>query len=340
MSQRSIEVKVGALILVALALLGGCVVIMGGLSFEPTYTVHVNFDNPGGLQSGAPIRIAGVKVGKVDEIQFRGGTVDPKTGEPEPPIRVVAKLEKRYENAVRENARFYVTSQGVLGEQFLAVDPGSHDRPKLADGAVVHGVSPPRLDLLLAESYELPHTAYVGITKNEKQISETFDGLHNTLKGTGNFFKKNDKKLDNIVTNVETLSGEANDTLRAARGKYVDNPQINRIMNNVEATTVTLNKNLGPLMRDGRGVVKDAKKITGTLASDKQLRRIDKITGDVAEVTTRAKLVASDAQSIVSHVKRGKGTVGAFMMDEALYDDIQELTRDLKHNPWKLFWKE
>jgi len=27
-------------------------------------------------------------------------------------------------------------------------------------------------------------------------------------------------------------------------------------------------------------------------------------------------------------------------MDEEIYDDIQEMLRDLKHNPWKLFWRE
>src|SRR5688572_13353081 len=99
MSQRSIEVKVGILILVALGLLGGFVVIMGGLSFEPTYTVYVDFDNPGGLQSGAPVRIAGMKVGKVKEIQFRGGELDKATGQPVSPVRVVAHVEKRYKNA-------------------------------------------------------------------------------------------------------------------------------------------------------------------------------------------------------------------------------------------------
>lgn len=340
MSQRSIEVKVGILILVALGLLGGFVIVMGGLSFEPTYTVYVRFENPGGLQTGAPVRIAGVKVGTVSEIQFRGGMLDEKTGQPEPPIRVVLKMEKKYQNAVHDNARFYVTSQGVLGELFLAVDPGSHDRPPLPDGATVDGVSPPRLDLLLSESYELLHRAYKGITDNEKQIAETFDGLHQTLKGTGDFFQKNGGKLDNIVTNVETLTVEANTTLTSARERYVENPQIDRIINNVETTTVTVNRNLGPLMKDSRVVLADAKKMTGTLASDKQLARYEKITGDVGEITGRAKLATADAQSMIAHVKRGKGTVGALMMDEAIYDDIQEMLRDLKHNPWKLFWRE
>ena len=28
------------------------------------------------------------------------------------------------------------------------------------------------------------------------------------------------------------------------------------------------------------------------------------------------------------------------VMDEQIYDDVQEMVRDLKHNPWKFFWKE
>ena len=339
MSQRSIEVKVGILILVALGLLGGFVVIMGGLSFEPTYEVYVDFENPGGLQSGAPVRVAGVKVGKVSEIRFRGGELDDK-GQPVAPIRVVAEVEKRYQNAIHDNSRWYVTAQGVLGELFLAVEPGSHDRPTLQNGAVVQGVSPPRLDLLLSESYELLHRAYEGITKNEDKIGETFDGLHRTLKGTGDFFQNNQKKLDNIVTNVETLTVEANDTMKAARGRYVENPQIDRIINNVERTTISVNKNLDPMLTDGRQVLADTRKLTNSLASDQQLKRYDKITKDVSETTCRAKLAAADAQAMVAHIRRGKGTVGALVMDEALYDDLQEMLRDLKHNPWKFFWRE
>jgi len=340
MSQRSIEVKVGLLILVALGLLGAFVVIMGGLSFEPTYTVYVDFENPGGLQSGAPVRIAGVKVGRVSEMQFRGGQVDPKTKETAPLVRVVAKIEEQYQAAIRNDARFFVTSQGVLGELYLAIEPGSGQAPIIRDGSVVQGVNPPRLDLLLSESYELLHRAYVGITKNEDKISETFDGLHATLKGTGDFFEKNHEKLDNTVSNVEKLSSEANETVRAARERYVDGPQVTRIMNNVERTSTKLDQNLGPLLSDGREVMSRTRKLTDTLASDAQLKRYERITQNVSETTERAKLAAADAQALISHVKRGKGTVGALMMDEALYDDLQEMLRDLKHNPWKFFWRQ
>jgi len=48
---KSIEVKVGILILVSLGVLAAFVLVMGGLSFERTYTLYVDYDNPGGLQS-------------------------------------------------------------------------------------------------------------------------------------------------------------------------------------------------------------------------------------------------------------------------------------------------
>jgi len=339
-SQRSIEVKVGALILVALGLLGAFVVVMGGLSFEPTLTVYVTFQNPGGLQAGAPVRISGVKVGRVGELEFRGGKVDPKTREPEPPIRAIARIERRYQSSIHDNSRWFVTSQGVLGEMFLAIEPGSADRPTLADNATVQGISPPRLDLLLSESYELLHKAYMGVANNEQKISETFDGLHKTLRASGNFFERNGDKLDRIVDNVDKLSVNANDTLKAARERFVDGPQVTRIFNDVERSSKVLAENLPPLVEDGRKVLSDTKKITGKISTDEQLERLDRMTRDLADASGRAKGLAQDAEGLMKHVKSGKGTVGALIMDEAVYDDLQELIRDLKHNPWKFFWKE
>ena len=49
MKERAIEVKVGLLILVALGLLGAFVLVMGQISFQPKFTVFVDFDNPGAL---------------------------------------------------------------------------------------------------------------------------------------------------------------------------------------------------------------------------------------------------------------------------------------------------
>jgi phospholipid/cholesterol/gamma-HCH transport system substrate-binding protein len=284
--------------------------------------------------------MAGIKIGRVERIEFRGIERRAPGQRPPAPIRVGAEIQKRYLPAIHDNSRWFVTSQGVLGEMFLAVEPGSADRPPLADGAVVVGISPPRLDLLLGESFELLHRAYRGITENEREVSEMFTGLHRTLKGTGDFFDHNSGNLDTMVSNATALTEDARSALGAARERYVDGPQISRIFNNAERVTHSLDEHLDPLLADTRAVAADAKKLTGTLASDAQLERYRRISQNLNEASAKATRAAADAEAVLAHVKRGQGTVGALVMDEALYDDIQELLRDLKHNPWKFFWRE
>jgi phospholipid/cholesterol/gamma-HCH transport system substrate-binding protein len=339
MNQRSIEIRVGALILVAVALIAVFTVLMAGITFQPTYTVYVSFQNPGGLAAGAPVRISGVKVGRVGDIEFLGA-LDRRPGQSDALIRVAAKIETRYASAIHDDSRWYVTVQGVLGEMFLAVDPGSPDRPVLRDGAHVRGVSPPQLDLLLSESYELLHRTYRGLTDNEQKISETFDGLHRTLGLAGGVLERNQQKIDHVITNAETLSTSAVDTLKAARERYVDGPQITRIMNDVERGSQLVARDIGPLVSDSREVLGDAKKITRVLADDRQLAQLGSITSDLGDAARTAKSIATDAQSMVARVKQGQGTAGALLRDEALYDDLSELVRDLKHNPWKILWKQ
>lgn len=339
MNQRSIEVRVGALILVAVGLVGVFAVLMAGITFQPTYTVYVSFQNPGGLATGAPVRISGVKVGRVSDIAFVD-ELDQRRKHSDALIRVTAKIERRYANAIHEDARWFVTAQGVLGEMFLAIEPGTGERPPLRDGAQVHGVSPPQLDLLLSESYELLHRAFRGLTENEQKIAETFDGLHRTLGLTGNVIERNEQKIDHIVANAETLSTTAVETLQAAREKYVDGPQIKRILDNVEHGSDVVARDVGPLVSDSREVMSDAKRITHVFASEQELAKFATLTQNLGDAAKSAKDAAADAQALVGRVKQGKGTAGALMKDEALYDDLSELVRDLKHNPWKLLWKD
>lgn len=338
-SPRSIEVKVGILILTAIGLLAAFVIIMGGVNFQPTYPIYVEFDNPGGLQAGAPVKIAGVKVGKISEIQFRGAEVS-DSAKRDPLVRMKVMVEKRYQKSVRENSLFYVTTQGVLGEQFLAIEPGSQDRPALPEGAVVRGVDPPRLDMLLSESYELLHASVQAIRENRKEFGEAFDGLRKTLKGTGELMDKNGDKFDRIVTNVETMSAEGAEAVKEARSKYVNNPQIDRIVANTDSVTGALAKDTPVLLADAKVTMANAKRISTTLGGEEEQAKMKQAISDIVEVTARVKKITGEAETIVGQIKRGKGTVGALMMDEQLYDDLQEMVRDVKHNPWKFFWRE
>jgi phospholipid/cholesterol/gamma-HCH transport system substrate-binding protein len=337
--ERAIEVKVGALILVSLGILAAFVLVMSGLSFEKTFTVFVDFDNPGGLQTGAPVRIAGVKVGSVKELAFLGGAVDPKTGR-RTLVRAKLAVEERVRPAIHDDADFYVTTQGVLGEQFLAIEPGSVDRPVLAENAVVKGIDPPRLDLFLAKAYDLLDTTVMGIKNNKELISDIAVNTAGLLRGLNGALTDNRPRIDRIVSNVEALSAESSDLVKDAKSKYVDNPQIARTLDNIDALTTSVREDSGPLLKDAREAMANLNRVSATVGNPDDQAKLRKAISDVAELAARANATAADAQQIVSHMKKGEGTVGALVMDDAVYDDVQEMVRDLKHNPWKFLWKQ
>jgi phospholipid/cholesterol/gamma-HCH transport system substrate-binding protein len=337
--QRSIEVKVGALILVSLAILGGFILIMGGLSFEKTFTVYVDFDNPGGLQTGAAVRIAGVKVGSVKALEFRGGKVDPAVGR-RVLVRADVAIEQRVQDALHDDADFYVTTVGVLGEQFLAIEPGSPDHPTLAPNAIVKGIDPPRIDLFLAKAYELLDTTVSGIKNNRELIGSIATNTAGLLKGLNVLVSDNRERIDRVVANVEEITVEAKQLTHDARVNYVDNPRLLHTVNTIDDLTTKIHDDAGPMLKDAREALANLNRVSATVGDPQQQERIRKALTDIAQLAERANATAADAQAIVSHVKKGEGTVGALVMDEEIYDDVQEMVRDLKHNPWKFLWRE
>lgn len=337
--EKSIEVKVGVLILVSLGILAAFVLIMGGLSFEKTYTVYVDFDNPGGLQSGAPVRVAGVKVGKVAELAFMGGKVDPKTNR-RTLVRAKLNIEARVKDSIHDDADFYVTTQGVLGEQFLAIDPGSPQKGVLAENTIVKGIDPPRLDLFLAKAYELLDTTMNGIRNNRELISDIATNTAGLLKGLNTTLTDNRERINRTMANLESLTTEANTLTVHARTQYVDNPKISRTIDNIDRLSSDIQKDSGPLLKDARESLANLNRASKVIGGEEEQAKLKKTIEEVAQLAARANATAADAQSIVQHIKKGNGTVGALVMDEAIYDDVQEMVRDLKHNPWKFLWRE
>ena len=337
--EKSIEVKVGVLILVSLGILAAFVLIMGGLSFEKTYTVYVDFDNPGGLQSGAPVRVAGVKVGKVAELAFMGGKVDPKTNR-RTLVRAKLNIEARVKESIHDDADFYVTTVGVLGEQFLAIDPGSPQKGVLPEGSIVKGIDPPRLDLFLAKAYELLDTTMNGIRNNRELISDIATNTAGLLKGLNTTLTDNRERINRTMANLESLTAEANTLTVHARTQYVDNPKISRTIDNIDRLSSDIQKDSGPMLKDARESLANLNRASKAVGGEEEHAKLKKTIEDVAQLAARANATAADAQAIVQHIKKGSGTVGALVMDEAIYDDVQEMVRDLKHNPWKFLWRE
>ena len=98
-----------------------------------TYRVSADFDNIGGLKARAPVKSAGVVVGRVDNIQF-----DSKKYM----ARVTLNIDKRYE--FPKDSSVSILTSGLLGEQYIGLEAGGDtallkngDSLKLTQSAVV-----------------------------------------------------------------------------------------------------------------------------------------------------------------------------------------------------------
>src|SRR5687768_8353797 len=153
MRDRAIEFKVGLLIVIGLVIFAAFIFILGNFSFSSGYTLYVDYGFSGNVQPGAPVKVSGIKAGKVEEVEFLGGKVVDKGGR-RVQVRVEVWVEDRVKDTIRRDAEFFINTSGVLGEQYLEIVPGDdYQNPPLEEGAVVAGVDPPRTDLIVARLY-------------------------------------------------------------------------------------------------------------------------------------------------------------------------------------------
>lgn len=338
--QRAIAVKVAVLIVISLALLGLFIVSMGDVSFQPTYTLLVGFDDPANLKVGAPVHAASVKIGTVQAIDYIGGGNDPKTGELLTMVRVRIRIEKRYQSHIHDDAEFYLTTRGLLADQLLVVDPGTAGRPHLPDGASVRGREPPRLDRILAETSEFLTSMTATVREHRPGIRSSLLRAAKALRRTGAFMDRNEGRLDSVGAELEQLSFDAVETVRQMRRTYVDNPKIDSTIAEVDRVAAQAGRDVPELLADGREAMADARRYLHQAAGDGEGTPLGDSLADVSSALADAKGTARSAREAVRPIRRGQGQLGSLLMDERLYDDLQETIVHLRKNPWKFFWRE
>ncbi|HUN94116.1 MAG TPA: outer membrane lipid asymmetry maintenance protein MlaD [Burkholderiaceae bacterium] len=128
MGRKGIEILVGLFVLVgilAILFLALKSANLASLSNGSTYEVTARFDNIGGLKMRAPVRSAGVAVGRVKRITFDNKTFQGI---------VTLELQSQFEFPVDTSAK--IVTAGLLGDQYISLEPGGDDK-NLAAGGVI-----------------------------------------------------------------------------------------------------------------------------------------------------------------------------------------------------------
>jgi len=128
MNRASIDTLVGLFVLAGFGAILFLALKAGNLSsfsFAETYEVRAKFDNIGGLKVRAPVKSAGVVVGRVAEIRF-----DDKTYQ----AVVTLAMEKRFQFPKDTSAK--ILTSGLLGEQYIGLEAGG-DTANLGGGDAI-----------------------------------------------------------------------------------------------------------------------------------------------------------------------------------------------------------
>jgi phospholipid/cholesterol/gamma-HCH transport system substrate-binding protein len=125
MKKANLELGVGLFVLAGLACLVYLAVHLGEMElFGRGYRVVADFDNISGLKIGAAVEVAGVEVGKVENILITPGHQ----------ARLVLKINPGLK--LGEDAIASVRTKGIIGDKFVKLSPGSSENVIPPDGRI------------------------------------------------------------------------------------------------------------------------------------------------------------------------------------------------------------
>jgi len=206
--------RLGAFIVVTLAVLAAGVFVIGGKEylFSSTYQLKAQFDNVAGLADGADVQVGGVHSGTVHSI-----TLPHKPGEQ---VTVLMDLAKTTHEVIKQDSVASIETEGVLGNQFVAISFGSEGQADVKDGQIIQSAPPlvisdlfKKTSAILDSSQEVMKNATLA-TAHLNSVSAKIDSGQGTVGAL-----VNDKEL---YANLEQTTVTLHDTMLQAQTGVTD----------------------------------------------------------------------------------------------------------------------
>lgn len=143
MDNHRTDIWVGFFVLLGLVALLFLAMRVGNLStfsLAQTYSVQAQFDNIGGLKVRAPVKSAGVVVGRVKDIRFDDHT-----------YRAIVTMDLQQSYEFPADSSVSILTSGLLGEQYIGLDPGADDRMLAAGDSITLTQSAIVLERLISQ---------------------------------------------------------------------------------------------------------------------------------------------------------------------------------------------
>ncbi|MGD0826219.1 MAG: MlaD family protein [Terriglobales bacterium] len=206
--------RLGAFIIVTLAILVAGVFIIGSKQylFSSTYQLKAQFDNVEGLDAGADVRVGGVHSGTVSSI-----VLPHKPGEK---VTVVMDLGKSTHEIIKQDSVATIETEGLLGNQYLAVSFGSSGQADVRNGDTIASEPPLEMSDLLKKTSGILDSSQQAM-QNATRATANIDSISakiNAGQGTVGALVNNKQLYDNLEQTTSTL----HDTMLQAQTGVTD----------------------------------------------------------------------------------------------------------------------
>jgi phospholipid/cholesterol/gamma-HCH transport system substrate-binding protein len=292
--KNSLETKLGVFVVLVVMASWAIIETLGGADFfSHGYHVIAQFDTVQDLKVGDHVKMAGVDIGHVDDIELSSNKVS-----------VIMKL--RQGAIIKTDSKATIKFTGLMGQNFVALDFGSDGAPQAAEGTILESVEQPDLSAIMAKL----DSAAGGI----QNITKTFSGdkLDNILGPLTDFMKQNSAPITATIANVKNISSQ----IAAAQGTvgkliYDDALYTSALstVSNLQDTaasakdTLALAKTMMNNVSAGQGTI-------GKLLTDERLYN-----------STEASM--TNLNSILLKINQGNGTVGKLVNDQEFYKNAK-----------------
>lgn len=321
------ELRVGILVFAMLAIVVVAVMTLGGRLgvFEQKYPLYTAMPSVSGLTPGAPVRLAGVDVGSVDQIRFIEASERDSVAQRllsaygdslgDRAVLVRFMVNEGVQEKVTRSSRVKTGTVGLLGDKYLDLEVGDPRDPVLQSGDLVMNERPIDYEGLIARAAE-------GVEELVASLEGSREIIASVNRGEGTLGRLiNDPKLYNDWVNMSEEASALLDRIQRGEGTVPALLNDPGLYDRLVETTENLQR-LTTRVEEGEGTL-------GRLVQNPELYE------DLV-------LTVREGRDLVHDVRTGEGSLARMINDPALYEqlnrfviDAQGLVNDLQQNPRK-----
>ncbi|HEX2720634.1 MAG TPA: MlaD family protein [Candidatus Deferrimicrobium sp.] len=306
------EARVGIFVLLGLIVLTFFTfrVSKWGLIAEKGYRLTVDFDTASGLEPKSDVKMAGVPIGKVEEIQLVGNR---------------ARLVLRIRQGIRIpiDSVGSIQTQGLLGEKYVEILPGKDEQRNLpAGGQVANTLSPVNLDEMVrklstigddVKKFTETLSTTFGSEEGKKALGDILRDVQATTAALRTVVTGNEQRFERIVANIDRLSADLSDI--SANNKQ-----------DVRATIANLRVFSDTLKSETPGLVRKLEEMServSNIAGDNRENLKESI-ANLKTASARLDNTLDAAGKVMAKIDRGEGSLGKLVNDNTAHTSLTD----------------